>query len=74
MMSKVIQLPVVTTHDLDPDTLLENSKGKLKHFVLVGYDLNGNEFFSSTKSNGPEALWMLERAKHKLLKVVDELS
>lgn len=47
-MSNVITLPVVTRLDLDPDRTLANLEGKLKGFVIAGYDTDGNEFFSST--------------------------
>jgi hypothetical protein len=47
-MGVIVNLPVVTTLDLDPDQVLENLQGKLKGFVLAGYDNDGNEFFSST--------------------------
>lgn len=33
------------------------------------YDKDGNEFFSSTYSDGMAVLWLLERLKQKLLTV-----
>ena len=53
--------------NLDPDMVLENLKGELTGFVLAGYGPDGSEFFSSTYSDGPEALWLLERCKRALL-------
>lgn len=66
-MSNVVTLPVVTRLNLDADRTLESIRGKLEGFVLVGYDLDGNEFFSSTYADGGEALWLLERCKLALL-------
>lgn len=66
-MSNVITLPVVTRIDLDPDRTLANLEGKLKGFVIAGYDTDGNEFFSSTYADGGYALWLMERCKLALL-------
>lgn len=66
-MAKIIQLPVLTRLDLDADRTLENLNGKLKGFVLAGYDTDGNEFFSSTYADGGDALWLLERCKQVLM-------
>lgn len=71
-MSNVIPFGGITKLDLDPDIILENNKGKLKGFVLTGYDQDGDEVFISTYADGGEALWLLERAKKKLLEIVDK--
>lgn len=68
-----MQFHVVTRLDLDADSTLENLAGKLEGFVLAGYDKDGNEFFSSTYSDGAEALWLLERCKMALLNQVDHI-
>lgn len=44
-MGDIIQFRGVTKLDLDPDTVLENIKGKLEGFVIAGWDKDGNEFF-----------------------------
>ncbi len=72
-MSEVIQFRGVTRHDLDPDTVLENTKGQLKQFVIIGYDTDGDFFFSSTMADGGDAMWLLEVAKTKLLRIAGEL-
>ena len=66
-MSKVIPFTGITTLDLSPDIVLENLKGKLEGFVLVGYTTDGEEFFSSTYADGGTALWLMERGKTALL-------
>jgi len=43
----------------------------LKDVVIVGWDNEGKEFFSGSMADGCEALWLLERAKYRLMKVVD---
>lgn len=66
-MSNVVELPVVTRLNLDADRTLQNCVGKLQGFVIVGYDKEGAEFFSSTYADGGDALWLLERCKMALL-------
>ena len=66
-MSKVIPFTGITRLDLSPDIVLENLKGKLEGFVLVGYTTDGEEFFSSTYADGGTALWLMERGKTALL-------
>lgn len=71
MTNNVIQLPVVTRLDLNPDITLDNLKGQLEGFVLCGYTTEGVEFFSSTYSDRGTALWLLKRCEKALLEQVD---
>jgi len=66
-LSKVIPFTGITRLDLSPDIVLENLKGKLEGFILVGYTTDGEEFFSSTYADGGTALWLMERGKTALL-------
>lgn len=66
-MGKVIQFTGVTKLDLDPDTVLENSKGNLEGFVIAGFDKDGNKYFASTYADGGTVLWLIEQLKMKLL-------
>lgn len=70
-MSNVIQFRGATRLDLDPDTLLENCKDKLDRFVIMGYDKDGQYFFSSTMGDGGDVLWLLEKLKAELMAVAD---
>lgn len=67
MTAKVIQFTGITKLDLTPDIILENLKGKLEGFVIVGYTPEGEEYFSSTYADGGTALWLIERCKRALL-------
>lgn len=71
-MSKIIPFTGITKLDLDPDTVLENTKGKLEGFVITGYGVDGSEYFASTYADGGTALWLLERCKKTLLEIGDE--
>jgi hypothetical protein len=66
-MGKVIPFNGITRVDLDPDVVLENLKGELEGFVIVGYTADGGEYFSSTYADGGTALWLIERCKRALL-------
>lgn len=62
----------VTPKDFEPDIMLQGAMGECSWVVIIGEDKNGNEFFSASKSSGPEILWAIERAKMKLLSIDDE--
>jgi hypothetical protein len=68
-MSNVILFNGITKLDLDPDMVLENTKGKLESVILIGYDKEGKEYFASTYADGGDILWLLERMKLCLLNV-----
>ena len=57
--------------DFDPDMTLDQLKGKLQAFVLIGQDHNGNEITAITYGHLPEALWVLERGKRGILERAD---
>lgn len=67
MTAKVIPFTGITKLDLTPDIILENLKGKMEGFVIMGYTEDGEEYFSSTYADGGTALWLLERCKKALL-------
>lgn len=69
MMTNILRFSGKTTLDLDPDLALENTKGKLSGFIIAGYDLDGDMFFSSTYADGGDALWLIEKFKQALLNV-----
>ena len=68
-MTNVIQFNGITRLDLDPDMVLENSKGTLAGLVILGYDKEGREYFASTYADGGDVLWLLERMKLRLLTI-----
>lgn len=71
-MGEVVDLPVVTTLDLDPQRVLASAlESGLQKVVIVGMTETG-EFFSSSVSDCDAVVWMLERAKLKLLRIGDK--
>lgn len=70
-MGDVVDLSCITRLDLDPDRVLSAALDKLQDVVIMGFDKKGEEYFASSLASGPEVLWHLERAKKKLLEIID---
>ena len=72
---KVSVLPVVTSLDLPTERILQaaiNNAEPLQKVVVIGYDSNGEMYFASSVADGPEVLWLLEKAKLKLLNIGED--
>lgn len=67
-MSNVIPFGGITKLDLDPERVIVAATGKLDGVVILGYDKDGEEYFSSSYADGGTVLWLMERLKTKLLK------
>jgi hypothetical protein len=73
LVDKVTVLPVITTLDLDVKRVLQAAiDANPKYVMVIGEDVHGNLYFSSSKSDGGTALWWMEKAKKALLEVFDE--
>jgi hypothetical protein len=70
-MGDVVILQTITKLDLPPDRLLDAALGELESVVIVGHAKDGSEYFASSVADGADALWLLERAKLRLLRTVD---
>lgn len=58
--------------DIDPELVLDAAKGKLSKVIVIGVTTDGEfEYINSSISDGPQALWMLERAKIEMLTLDD---
>lgn len=66
-MGKIIPFTGITVLDLDPDEVLEKTKGKLEGLVLSGFDADGNIYMASTYSDGGTILWLLEQCKNRII-------
>lgn len=73
-MADILNFTGITRLDTPPDRVLDAALGKLTEVVVVGYDQEGNEYFASSKANGADALWLLERGKHRLMQIVDNMT
>ena len=72
MTAKVIPYTGITRLDLEPDQVLESAKGELAGLVIVGFTVEGDEYFASTYADGLTVNWLLDRAKTRLMATVDE--
>jgi hypothetical protein len=62
-MGDVVNLPVKTTLDLLPDTILSQALGKLSGVRVIGFDKDGEEWVTSSMGSVGDILFLLERAK-----------
>lgn len=71
--SNVVDLNCITTLDIPTEKILEAAKeNNLAEVIIIGTHEDGEEFFASSFSDGPTAVWMLERAKLELLTMADD--
>jgi hypothetical protein len=70
-MGDVVDLSVITTLPQDPDRLLQKAIGQLDRVLIIGIDKDGGEYFASSDPDGGTCIWDMERAKLKLLRLVD---
>jgi hypothetical protein len=66
-MSNVIDLPVITKLDINPDKVLQKAIGEVKEVIIIGYDNNDEFYFGSSKSGVSELNLLLDIAKKRLL-------
>lgn len=72
-MSNVAIFTGITPLPFDADVMLGGAKrAGLKTVVIIGETEDGEEYFTASIGDGPETLWMLERAKYKLMKTCDD--
>ena len=72
-MGDVTVLNTVTSLDLPADRILDAAKEiGMEGVVIVGYTKDGDEYFASSYADGGTTGWHLDRAKYKLLKIVDD--
>ena len=71
IVTNVVTLPVITTLDLEAERVLEGAiNSTLQSCIVLGYDADGEFYFSSTMADGGDALWLLEMAKLNLFKAI----
>jgi hypothetical protein len=70
--AQVLRFDGITKLDIPVEHVLDGAaEADLKCIVVLGYDTEGNEFFSSSMADGADVLWLLERLKRQLLASVD---
>lgn len=70
MSAEVVMFPGITKLDLPPARVLDSAaEAKLSACLVVGWTEAGEFYFSGSMASGPEALWLLELARTRLLNI-----
>ena len=73
-MGEVVESGIVTRLDTDPARVIRSAlDAGLTEVVMVGLDADGDFYFASSLADGAQAAWHLDRAKWKLMQIVDEM-
>lgn len=60
----------ITPNNYDANVMLEAAtRADLTDVIIMGWDKDGDLFFSASMGDGPECLWLIEKAKAALLSV-----
>ena len=73
-MGEIVHLhDLETSLDSDPARILDIAgREDLQAVIVIGVYENGAEFWASSVPDACRAVWMLERAKHRLLTMADQ--
>ena len=68
LAENVAMFPGISPNDYDAKLMLEAaSRADLDSVIIIGWDKDGEMFFSSSMASGHECLWLIEKAKTALL-------
>ena len=76
MSDNVVTLPGITSLKVSPDRVIEaaaHDQYGLTEVVIIGTTKDGEFYFASSETDSPSVIYYLERAKHKLMKIEDQL-
>ena len=72
-MGTVVELDVASRLDVPVERILARvADAELELVIVIGYLKDGGEYFLSSIADGGDCVWLLERAKLKLLRLPDE--
>lgn len=66
-MAKILDWDGLTRHDIDPGKVLKAAIGELESVLVIGWDKEGELYTASSKSDGGDILWLLEKCKQRLM-------
>jgi hypothetical protein len=73
MTGKVIDFPWLSDVDLSPIRVLSQAgEADLKEVIVIGVDANDDAYFNSNMADAFRTVYQLERAKHKLMVIIDQ--
>lgn len=71
-MSNIINIGGLTKLPIPVQKVLQAALDlNLTSAIIIGYDQNGEEYFSSSEPDGAEILWLLERSKQRLIDIIE---
>jgi hypothetical protein len=69
----VVPFTGITKLDLPAERIISGAaEANLGTVVIIGFDGEGDFFFSSNKADGGEVLWLMELARKKLMEIGDQ--
>lgn len=68
----VVMFTGTTALPIDPDRLLVAASGQLETVLILGYDRDGEFYFSSSCPEVPEISWLILQAQDALLNLSRE--
>jgi hypothetical protein len=69
----VVPFTGITKLDLPAERIIGGAaKANLDAVVIIGFDGDGDFFFSANKADGGEVLWLMELARKKLMEIGDQ--
>lgn len=71
MTDNVHILRNVTRINIPIERVLNEAKEVVDEGIVIGWDKDGEFYFSSSYADGGEVLWLIEKAKHMLMTVED---
>lgn len=73
-MADVVNFTGITTLSLTAERVLQSAMdAALSEVIVIGVTEDGDEYFASSNADGGFVVWHMERAKHKLMLVVDDM-
>lgn len=73
MTENVLRLVQPTDATPCDDVLREAIEAKMIEVVIVGYDGDGEGYYNASMTDAPTAIYHLQRAVHKLNRIVDKM-
>lgn len=72
-MTNVIELVLPTAPSPAEEIIREALEAKMTKVVIVGYDGDGLDYYNSSMTDAPTAIYLLQRAIHRLNQLVDKM-
>lgn len=70
MKAEILDYDGLTRLDIPVSKVLKSAReAKMERIIVIGYDKYGDFYFSSSKADGGDVLWLLEVAKMELMRL-----